>query len=930
MPLRKPSPSLRLLTLGLAAAAILIAQVPSPAPLPAGITRGASVEGITEYDLSNGLRVLLFPDATKSTATVNITYLVGSRNENYGETGMAHLLEHMMFKGSTNHKNVMQELTEHGARTNGTTSYDRTNYFETFEATEQNLAWALDLESDRMVHSFIAKKDLDSEMTVVRNEFEMGENSPARVLLERVMSTAYLWHNYGKSTIGARSDIENVPIERLQAFYHFYYQPDNAVLTIAGHIDEAKTLALVAKTFGPIPKPARVLHKTYTEEPAQDGERTVTLRRIGDSKDIIVGVHVPALASPDGALGDVLADVFTNAPSGRLYKALIATRKCGFVANDTSDSLEPGMLLLIAQAPKTADLDDIRNTFLSVMDDMEKDPPTPEEVERSKTKLGSQFDMLIRNSERLGLFLSEFIAAGDWRLAFITRDRIAAATTANVDQFARTYLIESNRTIGEFVPTEKPERIAIAAPPDIASLVANYKGGTAMAQGENFDPSPSNIDKRTIRGELQPGIRLALLPKKTRGETVNVTLRLHFGNETNLQGKDVVASLTAAMLMRGTTKHTREQINDQFDKLKAQVRVTGTAVGATASIQTTRENLPAVMALLAEVLRDASLPEAEFEALKQQRITMLENERSEPQAIAMYKAESHLNPYPKGDPRYVLSPDEEIAGVQDAKLDDIRSFYTSFYGASHAEFAAVGDFDAEQLQKQVSSLYQGWNSKGQYERVVSNYRDVPAINQSFETPDKANAFFVAVQPVKMDDANPDYPALLLSNYMLGGGFLNSRLANRIRVKDGLSYGIGSHLNVPIKQDQAIFMTYAISAPQNTTRVASDFREEMQRALASGFTSQEIAAAKSGWLQSRQVSRGQDGELTTRLAANAHWDRTMQWEANIEKKVSALTPDQINNAFRKYIDLGKISIVTAGDFAKVKAGDPVGGAAGAKQ
>ncbi len=197
--------------------------------LPEGITQLASVEGITEYLLEdNGLRILLFPDASKPTITVNVTYLVGSRHEAYGETGMAHLLEHLVFKGTPNHPNIPQELTEHGARPNGTTWYDRTNYFETFSATEENLRWALDMEADRMVNSFIAAKDLESEMTVVRNEFERGENSPSRVLQERVLSTAYLWHNYGKSTIGARADLENVPIERLQAFYRRNFQPDNA------------------------------------------------------------------------------------------------------------------------------------------------------------------------------------------------------------------------------------------------------------------------------------------------------------------------------------------------------------------------------------------------------------------------------------------------------------------------------------------------------------------------------------------------------------------------------------------------------------------------------------------------------------------------------------------------------------------------------
>ncbi len=244
-----------------ACAAVFLAALccSASAALPAGITQGPSVEGITEYDLSNGLRVLLFPDASQAKTTVNITYLVGSRMENYGETGMAHLLEHMLFKGTPSRGNIMTALGQRGMDFNGSTWFDRTNYFETFSASDENLDYALGMEADRMVNSFVARKDLDSEMTVVRNEMERNENNAVRILIQRTTSAAYNWHSYGKDTIGARSDVELVDIGRLQAFYHLYYQPDNAVLVIAGAFDPDKALAMVAKYFGPIPKPTRVL-----------------------------------------------------------------------------------------------------------------------------------------------------------------------------------------------------------------------------------------------------------------------------------------------------------------------------------------------------------------------------------------------------------------------------------------------------------------------------------------------------------------------------------------------------------------------------------------------------------------------------------------------------------------------------------------------
>ncbi|HEY6328482.1 MAG TPA: pitrilysin family protein, partial [Blastocatellia bacterium] len=303
----------------------------SAAALAQTVTKVTSVEGITEYRLENGLRLLVFPDASKPNITVNITYLVGSRHEGSGEGGMAHLLEHMLFKGSPKHTNIPQELTEHGSRPNGTTSWDRTNYFETFSATDENLKWALDLESDRMVNSFIKKEDFDKEFSVVRNEFEMGENNPFNVTFQHTMSAAFLAHNYGRPVIGNKSDVERVTMDKLRTFYHKYYQPDNAVLMVAGKVDEPKLVDMVNEYFGKIPRPSRTLTPTYTVEPAQDGERLTTVRRVGDVQAILAAYHIPDGGSPDMAALDVLAGIMSEPSSGRLYKALVDNKKAAQV-----------------------------------------------------------------------------------------------------------------------------------------------------------------------------------------------------------------------------------------------------------------------------------------------------------------------------------------------------------------------------------------------------------------------------------------------------------------------------------------------------------------------------------------------------------------------------------------------------------------------
>ena len=591
------------------------AQTPGSAP-----TKVASVEGITEYKLDNGLKVLLFPDSTQPKVTVNVTYLVGSRFEGYGESGMAHLLEHMLFKGTSKREGIMGELSNHGAQFNGTTSLDRTNYFETVTATDENLRWALDMEADRMVNSRVSRKDLDSEMTVVRNEFERGENNPRRVLEERVVATAFLWHSYGRSTIGARSDIEHVPIERLQAFYRNYYQPDNAILIVAGKFDEPKTLGWIKDTFGAIPKPTRTLIPTYTEEPVQDGEREVTLQRVGDNQLLMMAYHVPAGADPDSAVIDVLSSVLDDAPSGRLYKALVESKKAISVRGENSQQHDAGYLMFSAEVRKEGSLDNVRKTMESVLEGVVKEPPSKDEIDRILTRRKKDFELMFNNSQRVALLLSEWTSMGDWRLMFLDRDRTEKVMPADVARVAKAYLKPSNRTVGLFIPTDtEPERAEVHPAPDVTAMVGNYTGRAAVEAGEAFDPSPANIDARTQRVTLPGGLKLALLPKKTRGGTVTATLVLHFGDEKNVFGKGTAAQFAGAMLMRGTQKHTRQQLQDELDQLKTQMTATGGENDATVSLTTIRANLPAALRLAAEVLRQPAFPESEFEQLRQRQ-----------------------------------------------------------------------------------------------------------------------------------------------------------------------------------------------------------------------------------------------------------------------------------------------------------------------
>ena len=896
----------------LVAAGFLAVAASATAALPAGVTQGASIEGITEYTLANGLRVLLFPDQTKPTVTVNVTYLVGSRYENYGETGMAHLLEHLMFKGTPSIASVFQELGRRGMRFNGSTSFDRTNYFETFTASDENLEWALKMESDRMVNAFIARKDLDTEMTVVRNEYERGENDPQQVLWGRMQAAAYDWHNYSHTAIGARSDIENVDIPRLQAFYHLYYQPDNAVLIVAGHFDPDRTLELITKDFGPLPKPTRKLPTFYTEEPVQDGERTVTVRRVGGSQFVAALYKTVRGASPDGVAVQALGEIMTVEPAGRLYKALVETRKASAVEVLSIGFADPGDIIYWAQVPLGDSIDAARDAMIATVEGVRATPITQSEVDRVRAKALRRFDETFNDPQRLGVAISESIALGDWRLFFINRDRWRKVTAADVQRVALEFMKPSNRTIGMFFPDAKPDRAPAPAAVDIAALVKDYKGDPGVSAGEAFDPTPANLEARTQRFTLPNGMKVALLPKKTRGETVRFVLRAHYGDENSLKGTSPRGELAASMLSAGTLKRNRQAFEDRLDELRSRLTFSGGETETTATGETRRAALPDLLRLTAEAFTEPAFPADEFEKQKRERLAGLDESRTEPESIAERALARWNNPYPKNDVRYVPTFDEEMAEISGTTLDQVKAFYTKFVGGANAELAIVGDFDPAATRALATELFGAWKSPSPFTRVPNPFLPPKATVLTASTPDKANAALFGKLPLQINDQSPDLPALMVADKILGES-PESRIPDRVREREGLSYSIQTWLSMSSFEANSPINVYAIYAPQNRDRVKVGISEEMARALKDGFTEAEVATAKHALMQARRIARAQDGALAGGLALQSYIGRTWDYTAKVDAGIEAVTVASANAALRKYLNPANFAWSYAGDF-----------------
>ena len=874
---------------------------------------GPKVEGISEYTLkSNGLRVLLFPDASSPKITVNITYLVGSRHEGYGETGMAHLLEHMLFKSTPKYPKLWQDMANRGFINNGTTWLDRTNYYESFTANEDNLKWAIEMEADRMVNSNILREELDTEMTVVRNEFEMGENRPQGTLYQKVFATAFAWHNYGNSTIGNRSDIENVGIENLRAFYRTYYQPDNAVILIAGKFDTDKTLALLAENFGKITKPTRTLPKLWTVEPTQDGEREITVRRVGDSQFLFSAYRTPPASHADTPALQMLMNLMTTEPAGRLYQSLVKAKLAVGVDVENDVMFDPSLMGFWVTLSKTQSMDRARDVLLSTAESAGDKPFTEAELDRVKLQVARGYEQTIADSGRFAVSMSEAIAMCDWRFFFYQRDRMTKVSVADVSRVAKAYFKPQNRTLGRFISTAKPDRSDMPARPELATLLADYKGDSAATEGEVFEPSAENLEKRIERFNLDNGMKVALLSKKTRGNTVQVALRIGYGNEKSLFGKRAVDELASALLMRGSKGLTRQQINDRLDALRASG---GVGLGG-GSLQTKRQYVNDLLSFTAQVYAGASFPADELELVRKEMITGLEASAVEPDSLAQNALERQFSTYPVGDWRYVATIPERIAAIKAVTRQQIISYANAMRGLNNAEISIVGDFDAATVKTALAQSFGKSKLPQPYTRVNREYKQTVVKQEKIATPDKENATYMTRIGFPLQDKSADYPALVLADFIVGGSG-GARLFLRVREKEGLSYDVFSMLSIPTFSSSASWTFGFISNPQNAAKAEASLKDELNILLRGELTEEEFGLQKQSLLDQRKVRRTQDASLAAQLVALSDADRTYAFVGEVEKNIAKLTKADFDAVLKKYVNPAQLSSVLAGDFSKVK-------------
>ena len=892
---------------------------------PRGYEFIKEIGGIREYRmLSNGLTVLLRRDDSAPVVTFMVTYLVGSRNEATGHTGATHLLEHMMFKGTPTFNRekgtqIASELQKVGALMNATTWFDRTNYYEVLPS--EQLEFAIKIEADRMRNSMLREEDHRSEMTVVRNEFDIGENKPERVLHDRLFSHAYIAHPYHHSTIGWRSDIENVSTARLKEFYDTYYWPNNATVSVIGHFPEPEVFEMLGEHFGAISASPHEIPPMYTSEPEQQGEVRFTLRRPGQVGMVAIGHKIPEALHTDTAALELLAGVLSMGKSSRLYRKLIDSNLAMAQYTHPFQLRDPSLVITHVTLTPESTQEHVEKIVLETYEDIAREGISARELEIFRNLIIADFAYDRDGTYAYASRLNEAIGSANWEFYVTYTDRIKAVTREDVRRVAETYFVAENRTIGWFEPLPA-EGAGQAEDEPAAGGPAGYSGGgdsepvrrrmgampVDIANHAAAAAAPqASFAARVQEMRLDNGAR-CLVMRTGVEDVVSIRGVLKAGNYFSPREKPMVARMTAEMLENGTREHNKFQLAELLDEVGAELSFSSGIFNLRMRGRFLKKDMARVFDLLAEMLRTPAFDEKEFEKVKQQEIAYWQK-RLDSTAERVDNMLSRAI-FPEHHPYWEHELSTFVDLVQDVSIEDIRRFYQHAYGGSSLLLSVVGDTDMEDVSELFRSRFGDWQHGLEAPKVPRLDVSRPHTLR-YDMPGKANIdlYFGHTGVPRLGDE--DYLPFVIGNHILGDSPLSSRLGVEIRDTRGLTYSIYSFISTASDID-GMWGIYMAVSPQNLDESVHAVRSLLDDFLKKGVSEKEVSDEKLTMTGKFKVTSGLNtGALASRLVFVEDENLGLDYLDTYAERVSAVTVEQVNSALRRYIRPENMSLAMAG-------------------
>ncbi len=868
--------------------------------------RIAEGNGLEELRLAaNGLRVLLLPDPGVPVVAACVVYHVGSRNEAVGHTGATHLLEHLMFKGSRKFNSdegrpIARTLERVGASFNATTWFDRTNYYETLPV--EHLELALELEADRMRHALLRGEDLDAEMTVVRNEFERGENDPFDVLLKQSFAMAFREHPYHHPTIGWRDDIENASIERLRHFYDTFYHPNNASLILVGAFDRGEALDLVGRHYGELAPSPGALPAVLTKEPAQDGERRFVVRRAAEVGWVVASWRTPEAAHADTHALAVLADGLAGGVTSRLHQRLVETGRCLNVQAIDWQLRDPGLFQVFAVLNQDTTHAEVEELIRAELAGVARNGFTGEELERARMQVEAQTAYHRDSPGLVAAALTEAVSAADWRFYLDYLDRIRAVSLDDVQRVAQEYFVDDAISVGYFVPRVNGRSGGVVATEAAASLCA-----TPCHLRPEIAPQVEELP-------LPGGARAFLVPRH-HNPTVHLQGSLLAGHAMVPASAWTAVSVLPEMLERGTARFDRMTLARTFEDRGLELDISGESFNPLEVFCSGRclsRHTALMLDLLVEMLRRPTFPADELEKVRVLRLGELAQAQEDTFLRAFESFARSI--YAPGHPYFRRPFEERKRALEALGRDELAAAHKTLYGPASLVLALVGDFDPRQVARQLQDLLAGWGGGVAEPPPVA--RLGPAEGAAHETrepmPDKPNLDVLLGHPGGLRRRDDDFLAAVLGNSVLGHSTLSSRLGRRLRDREGLTYGVISRFFGASLIDGPWAVTFSV-APGNLEKAIASVRDEVVRLLADGPEEAELGDERAAMAGSYRVGLATPSGVARELSRLARHGLPPSEIDRLPEAVLATPTAAVRDALRRHIDPDHLALAVAGEI-----------------
>ena len=857
-----------------------------------------SAGGMSAYTLANGFKIILIPFPTASNVRVELLVKTGSKLEGYGETGMAHLLEHMLFKGAGSRKNIKEDLTALGASWNGTTNADRTNYFETLSSDPEKLDEVIRLEADRFIHAKFTKADLDSEMTVVRNELENSERNPSRLVMDALARNTFIWHGYSRSTIGARTDIENTSYEALRAFHRKHYRPDNAALIVSGNFDVQRVVALTTKLFSAAKNPSTAKPRNWTfDSPQALTQRSELYASVGTTV-VASAWKLPGLSERDAHALDLAVTAVCDADWGSLRKELVTNRGLAVTAScSTSTEADYSRLMAFAKAGQDADAQTLSNELIRHIQDMANKGVTQEQLERARLSEMNQIERAFDSHESIARIVSQYEVAGDWRLMFWVRDVVKSLQLEEANAALKKWVVATNRSDVLLRHTEATSPLVIT-PPALAST--RVEGKTWPSIFSDADPAPKSLVElsKSTRSFVLDGDKASasLIRRKTQGDKVWLVLENDYGTAETLSHRKNACTAASYLMGFGGGGLTRDVLSRRMEELKAtwNLRLSGM------SMEVPRKNLDKVFEILFSVWSEPLLPLNEFESYKSGLLASYESQLKSPVALADNATRLRFDNFPKGHWSKPKTYEEQIADAKSLSYEDVQRCVKDFAKISHARVGVVGNLHEQDIRALwVKAALT--NSEMKYQRIADPTAPtkVDTALIRVDKPDTPNARVLGVAVVALSRQSKDFPALQLAVEVMGGN-ASSLIWKELREKDGLAYSTGMQVSGSMMDDRTTIQLYATSASAQADKAMEKLKMVLQRVLDEGLSDADIARAKKTWVERRKAFLGRESNFASTLADALLDGYDFLARAKFDESIEQVTAKQATDVLRKYL------------------------------